>query len=546
MNKKHAGKMLVWNAGGKTHQFNKDTVIQYLRRVVAPAFREKRKRLKLQHRRGLLIWDAFGGAKAITTKEERQEWEELLNVDILGPVEMTRDSSAPVVPGGWSAPGQPNDYFHVYWHKLTMARERVIVNWHRNLLLRKALDDLVLNRFTTAASKVELEDALESDLWAWLNIPQKIVRYAWRSRGYTDAQKQAEMLNLRLEELQEEEKEALGWIKKSLMLQSIPEVLPSELAWEMDPIPGEKEKVMLIEGSPGLWHSVPEWMRWVLESHLSRWRHAMNHINVNIGKRHLKGHEPTPSQIGALEKLHKCNPHSIVFDLAKKAAVEGKLDVGEASERNYVQIVMKMDDPLTIAVGDESPRGVRLVQRTVGQNAEPKPDDASFMLKPSHIKQLLEAYASEDDGEEENLNDEDTSGDLPPDQAPLEGEDDESSEEEEDGDLVVYDVEDLQNHFHTIGKKGDLITKIKMDDTWVRVTMSTPLDAKHRLPPRKGARVERHKDTKAGAEKWQAWYPGAQPESHHRTGSTAREEVLQWCCERHAEYMNANKYEQID
>jgi hypothetical protein len=194
MNKKHAGKMLVWNAG-KTHQFNKDTVIQYLRRLVAPAFREKRKRLKLQHKRGLLIWDAFGGAKAIATKEERKEWEDLLNVDILGPEEMTRDSSAPVVLGGWSAPGQPNDYFHVYWHKLTMARERVIVNWHRNLLLRKALDDLVLNRFTTAAPKVELEDALECDRWAWENIPTKLIRYAWRSRGYTDEQKQAEMFS---------------------------------------------------------------------------------------------------------------------------------------------------------------------------------------------------------------------------------------------------------------------------------------------------------------------------------------------------------------
>ena len=142
---------------------------------------------------------------------------------------------------------------------------------------------------------------------------------------------------------------------------------------------------------------------------------------------------------------------------------------------------------------------------------------------------------------EENLNDEETSGDLPPDEAPLEGEDDESSEEEEDGDLVVYDVEDWQNHFHTIGKKGDLITKIKMDDTWVRVTMRTPLDAKHQLPPRFKAKVQRHKDTDAGAEKWQAWYPGAEPQSHHRTGPTAREEVLQWCQERHAEYLKAIK-----
>ena len=134
--------MLVWSAG-KTHQFNKETVIQYLRYVVAPAFREKRKRLGLQLERGLLIWDAFGGAKAIATREQRREWEDHFKVDILGPEEMARDPEAPLVPGGWSAPGQPNDDFDVYWHKLTMARERLIVNWHRNLLLRKALDDLV-------------------------------------------------------------------------------------------------------------------------------------------------------------------------------------------------------------------------------------------------------------------------------------------------------------------------------------------------------------------------------------------------------------------
>jgi len=272
----------------------------------------------------------------------------------------------------------------------------------------------------------------------------------------------------------------------------------------------------------------------------------MNKINVNIGKRHLKGHEPTPSQISALENLHKFNPHSIVFDLAKKAAVEGKLDVGQASEKNYVQIVMKMDHPLTIAVGDESPRQVRLVQRTVGQHAAPKPDDASFMLKPTRISELLDTYASADedcalegDGEEENEN-EDTHADLPPDGAPLEGEEDEASEEEGDWHMVV-EVEDFPNHFHTVGLNGDLITKVKMDDTWVRVTMRTPLDAKHQLPPRFGAKVQRHKDTDAGAEKWQAWYPGAEPQSRHRTGPTAREEVLQWCREKHAEYLKAIK-----
>ncbi len=74
LNQKHKGNMLIWSSG-KSHQFNKDTVLEFLRKVVAPAFRSKRKRLGLNQQRGLLIWDAFGGAKAIATKEQRKEWE---------------------------------------------------------------------------------------------------------------------------------------------------------------------------------------------------------------------------------------------------------------------------------------------------------------------------------------------------------------------------------------------------------------------------------------------------------------------------------------
>ena len=61
--------------------------------------------------------------------------------------------------------------------------------------------------------------------------------------------------------------------------------------------------------------------------------------------------------------------------------------------------------------------------------------------------------------------------------------------------------------------------------------------------------MQRHKDNDAGAEKWQARYPGAVPASRHRTGSNAREEVLKWCWERHVEYQKSQQgvvYGQLD
>ena len=37
---------MIWSAG-RSHQFNKNTVVEFLRKVVTPAFRSKRKRLGL-------------------------------------------------------------------------------------------------------------------------------------------------------------------------------------------------------------------------------------------------------------------------------------------------------------------------------------------------------------------------------------------------------------------------------------------------------------------------------------------------------------------
>ena len=46
------------------------------------------------------------------------------------------------VPARYSAFGQPNDAWHNFYHAVRKARERVMVNWHRSILLRNRFDRL--------------------------------------------------------------------------------------------------------------------------------------------------------------------------------------------------------------------------------------------------------------------------------------------------------------------------------------------------------------------------------------------------------------------
>ena len=132
----------------------------------------------------------------------------------------------------------------------------------------------------------------------------------------------------------------------------------------------------------------------------------------------------------------------------------------------------------------------------------------------------------------------------------LESEADHTSEEE-DGDEAALApdcaivLEQFQRQVFTVGPAGEIITYVRMVGRWVNVTANTSIDVKHRLPPRTGAKVQRHTDNDAGADQWQAWYPGAAPSSTQSAGSNAREEVLKWCWDRHMEYQQAS-YECVD
>ena len=185
------------------------------------------------------------------------------------------------------------------------------------------------------------------------------------------------------------------------------------------------------------------------------------------------------------------------------------------------------------------------------------------------ITELLATYASVEDCEEEDsekkdgkeeakytlfslsASDADCEEDHASVEAPVESEEDDASEEEDDGDKASLApdceivLEDFQRQVFTVGPGNEIITYVRMFGRWVNVTANTSIDVKHRLPPRTGAKVQRHRDNDAGADQWQAWYPGAVPASRHCAGSNAREEVLKWCWERHVEYQQAN-YEVVE
>ena len=62
INEQFRGELVVHTSVNNKHMFTKETTIQYLNEIVAPAFRQRREQLNLDaSHRGLLLWDAFGG-----------------------------------------------------------------------------------------------------------------------------------------------------------------------------------------------------------------------------------------------------------------------------------------------------------------------------------------------------------------------------------------------------------------------------------------------------------------------------------------------------
>ena len=130
MNDKHRGKFKVFRTHKKGHMWDAQMFIRWLWEIAGPTYRSLRKKYGLEGVWGMLLADAFGGYTSKSIRSELLKWSEAFLVHILGV------TWGPEVPGGWSAPGQPNDAFHQFLHLIRKAYERIAVNYKRNALLR--------------------------------------------------------------------------------------------------------------------------------------------------------------------------------------------------------------------------------------------------------------------------------------------------------------------------------------------------------------------------------------------------------------------------
>jgi hypothetical protein len=74
---------------------------------------------------------------------------------------------------------------------------------------------------------------------------------------------------------------------------------------------------------------------------------------------------------------------------------------------------------------------------------------------------------------------------------------------------------------------------------WEAVNI-TPANAKDNIPLVTGCRIQRH--SRDGTISWQGWYPTSSPgapQSHHRTGENAFQEVVDWLWMRHGEHTHS-------
>ncbi len=107
--------------------------IRWLWEIATPSYRALRAKYGLEGEWGILLTDSFGGYAADEIRSEIERWSKANCCHIMGL------TWGPKVPGGWSAPGQPNDAFHQFIHMIRRGYERITVSYEKNVLLRTAL-----------------------------------------------------------------------------------------------------------------------------------------------------------------------------------------------------------------------------------------------------------------------------------------------------------------------------------------------------------------------------------------------------------------------
>ena len=224
--------------------------------MYAAAFRNKRRELGVDaNTPGILIHDAFTGNTSGREACLRQKFCSADNIKIFSEV-----------PGGWSANGQPCDAIHQYYRSLNDSFQTVSLGMNRNPLLRQRLQDLTHTASSFGKRSLSWQSVIDCDIWSWQNLPLKLHRYAWVSRGYLTYQEMADVSSMTAEEVETEEASAKDAYKNIMSLTAIPNVAPllperpskeplvgeSIYMWQMCTTPLDQE------GGPGLL-AILEW-----------------------------------------------------------------------------------------------------------------------------------------------------------------------------------------------------------------------------------------------------------------------------------------------
>lgn len=176
---------------------------------------------------------------------------------------------------------QPCDAVHQKFRVLTDHYEDVGFGFNSNPLTRQGVEEILCNEIGYAPRDYkDLEHIVKSSLWAWENMPDTLMRWAWTSRGFCSEQEMAAMNSLPLDKIQQDEDSVKELQRKLEALDDIPPVaetvedpilravaktlLPLPKKWYVAVRPTTLKNML----QDYEWEPLPKWMRESLDREL--------------------------------------------------------------------------------------------------------------------------------------------------------------------------------------------------------------------------------------------------------------------------------------
>lgn len=185
----------------KTHFCNAELTIELWEELYGPALKLQREKYGLTRAtRGMLLCDAFAGAHATSSGEHlrRQEWADRLNVAL-----------PDLMPGGWSAKGQPCDKVHNHWRAGCDIYLDRVLGYSGALFKRPRFEDLQLSSIGMVEKEVKPADLIKAAKWSWFDfMSPRLHEWAWVECGLVTPEQLAELHRVNIAAMDERIREA--------------------------------------------------------------------------------------------------------------------------------------------------------------------------------------------------------------------------------------------------------------------------------------------------------------------------------------------------